>query len=123
MVDDSNLKSSVRALVDMWGGHQQQLMAQSFVFLEKLEKRRRLKAVIALSTEYSRILETTHRATAWCEIAIKHLIEGSLSDVQVAIDVLTFAEEGEAMRAYYVPIFEKFRAMATAAIQPEEQIQ
>lgn len=111
---------TLRAEYTNW---QLERLNRSWTVQTKAIRKRRLEAIIQLSIELGKIREIDIFGTTFGGGVIENLIEGDLSDVRAYAGFMDFACEGEDLRARYAPIWAKFREMALAAAQTDEDIQ
>jgi hypothetical protein len=91
--------------------------AASWANQDRDERKRRLKAVIALSIEMAKILETGGFATFWCERSIEAVIEGDWKMAADYADYFTFASESGDLISIERPRFATFRELLLQAVR------
>lgn len=110
-------------MMAMYTDSQLERVAQSWVFIDNGIRRKRLEQVIELSVELGKIREIDIFGTGLGASLIERLIEGDLKGVRELADDQRFEGESDELKARYVPIWEKFNAMAMAAATPPENMQ
>jgi len=102
--------------------HRAEKIAASWTLQAPAEKKRRRRSVVELSIELGRIRETVNFATGLAELAIEAVIEGDWKAVEEWADHFTFNEEGEDLRAQYVPVFNVFRELLLQALRTQKEL-
>ncbi len=88
------------------------------------EKSRRRDAMVALTIEYTKILQQTHQATMWAREAIVEVLNGDWKEVKVCRDMLTFEGDFVGLQSLHGPIFARFVEMldeVLAGVPKEEE--
>ena len=86
-------------------------LAASWALQSREERKRRLHAVVRLSVELARILETAEFSTRLAELAIESVIEGDWKMVEEWAEHFTFNDESEQIRQGSAPVFAVFREL------------
>lgn len=128
-------KRFVDKMLAIYTDYQMEAVARSFFFLDTKIRKHRLQSIMDLSVERDRLLEEHgHRygpnnerrglfASAYLEVGIEYLIQGDVDEVRAYADMYLFNGEGDDLKAEWVPIYAKFRAMLLAAIEDPEAMQ
>jgi len=128
------IEAFMAKIYDIYEERQLERIAGSFAFLEGTTRKRRLQAIMDLSVERERLFKEHgvlyDGSTRHCLFAsgsmspcIAHLIQGDIRDVKECADMYLFEGECAVLKAKWVPIYAKFRAIALAAITDEADIQ
>lgn len=107
--------SIVDKLAVKFGEYRLEVISRSWCVVDKEERARRLRTVIALSVELDVIRSKDRFSTAFGEMAIEAIIQGDWREVDQVAGFLTFESEGEETVAKYGPLWEQFRVIAKTA--------
>lgn len=100
--------------------HSAEQVAASWALQSQGERKRRRKAVIQLSIELGRILETTGFSAGLAELAIEAVIEGDWKMVAEWADHFTFEDESADLRARHAPMFAVFRELLLQVLRTQK---
>lgn len=83
-------------------------LSRSWCAVDRNERKTRLQAVITLSVELERVRQISRYADAIAENVLEYIIEGDWEAAAKFARFLTFANETQALRDQYAPIWEPF---------------
>ena len=86
------------------------------------EKKRRMKYIIAMSSEHERVCAQDRFATSWSEACIEAVIEGDWNGVQSSAQGLKFEDEGADIRNIAALRFAKFVEIAMEAYETRPKV-
>ena len=120
--DSKNFLGTGLTMHELLQLHRAEKLAASWALQPPDEKKRRRRSVIQLSIELGRIQQTENFSTGLAELAIEAVIEGDWKAVEEWADHFTFNEEGEDLRAQYVPVFNVFRELLLQALRTQKEL-
>jgi len=105
-------------MLDAFAAHQHERLRRSFCIAEPMDRRHRLRTIVALSAELEKIRKVSIQATAVGERVIEAVIEGDWKDAEESLGDLVMPETGEA----HAKLWEGFIAIGKTAIAESRRL-
>jgi hypothetical protein len=112
----------IHKLMATYSEWQLKQIGRAWCMVDRPERKHRLRTIIQLSVELEAIKSVSIFSTAFGEQLIEAIIQGDWREAELVLSFLSFQEDGPEVAEKYIPLWEKFNAVALSAINENKNM-